>query len=175
MNSPRVTTVVGTSATDCPPKTPRTPATAATMPIAAIEPRIARLLLRHMTLDLHSRLQAGRDDRLDVVRGAERDGTAADCAPVKRSHRKRIVLACDGISWDDDDVVAPIELHIDCRGEIGQELWMAAANTDDGDEVAHSRREHTCGANRCDLLDTALKVQFRIRIQRNRRRLAHMQ
>src|SRR6266480_368725 len=108
MNSPRVTTVVGTSATDCPPKTPRTPATAATMPIAAIEPRIARLLWRHMTLHLHSGIQAGGDDRLDVVHGAERDRTTADCAPVERFHDKRLVLACDGVAWDDDDVVAPL-------------------------------------------------------------------
>src|SRR5580765_2280656 len=145
MNSPFVTAVVGTSS-DAPrlnaPLAPATPTPIARAPTQAM---IVRLLLRHMSLHEHARLQTRRDNHLVIVHRAERDGARPGAGPVHHPDRERVVAAPafarrasvdrhDGVAGYDDDVVLPFELDVNGCREIGQQLRMAPLDADNRDE-----------------------------------------
>src|ERR1051325_10802782 len=134
MNSPRVTRVVGTSIAGWLPTTLLTLAATANKPQPAIDTSIARLLRRHMTLHFRPGLEAGGHDRFHIVGGAKRDRSSA---PIRRQHRKTIVLRDDGIPRHDDDLFLALELDIHCGREVRQELGMTPLDTHNRDKVPH--------------------------------------
>src|SRR5204862_6148370 len=115
MNSPLTTTVVGTSTAAVRPNTPLTPAMRTTIARPTIRPRILRLLLRHMPLHHHARLQTGGNNHFVIVFRAERPRARPDGASVQHPHRQPVFLTHNGVAGYDDGVVCPFELHVDRR------------------------------------------------------------
>src|SRR5688500_2332401 len=113
MNSPLMTAVVGTSTTAPPPNAPLTPAMTLMMARPAAEPMMVRLLLRHMPLYRHSRLQTRRDNRFVIVHRAHCHGARADVVSVQHAYCERVSFEHDGVARHHDDVVFPFELHVD--------------------------------------------------------------
>src|SRR5688572_32933340 len=130
MNSPLMTSVVGTSTDAPPPNAPLAPARATTTARPAADTMIVRLLPRHMSLHRDSRLQTGRDNHFVIAHGTERDRARSCAVAVEHSHRIRVVPPHDRVARDDDDVVLPFELDVDSRRQIGHQLRMAALDAD---------------------------------------------
>src|SRR6188508_475210 len=130
MNSPLLTTVVGTSAAAPRPKAPLAVTIAATIasPPAAI--RMLRRLLRHMTLHYRSRFETGCNNHFVVVRGAERHRSRPRGIAIEHPHAERVVLFHDRIARHDDDVVLAFELDVNGCRQVGHELRVAALNAD---------------------------------------------
>src|ERR1700730_2232904 len=120
MNSPFVTTEVGTSSAAVRLNAPLAPATPTPIARAPTEAMILRLLLRHMSPHHYSRLQARRDNHFGIVHRAERNGACPGAIPVQHPHRERVFLAHDGVAGYNDDIVLPFELDVDSRRQIGQ-------------------------------------------------------
>src|SRR5918992_3070039 len=112
MNSPWTTADVGTSIAALPPNAPPTAAIAATIATAASERPIVRLLLRHMPLHRHTRLQARRDNHFVIAHRAERDRLRPRAAAIEHAHAeptfalRASVGRHDGIARHDEDVVS---------------------------------------------------------------------
>src|SRR5262245_15627799 len=160
MNSPLVTTVVGTSTAVPRPNAPLTPAIAATIANPPATSRMLRRLLRHMALHYRSRLEAGRDHHFVIVHGADRHRARARRIAIEHPHAERVVLFHDGIARDHDDVVFALELDVDGRRQVGHQLRMTALNADDSDEVAHAIGQHARGTYRGHLLDAAREMKI---------------
>src|SRR5687768_12754052 len=140
MNSPLMTSVVGTSTDAPPPNAPLAPARATTMARPAAEAMIVRLLPRHMSLDRNSRFQTGQDNHFVIAHRTEGDRARPCAVAVEHSHRIRVVLPSTfalrasvdkhRVAGYDDDVVLPFELDVDSRGQIGHQLRVAALDAD---------------------------------------------
>src|SRR4029453_3436506 len=134
MNSPLVTTVVGTSAAVPRPNAPLTPAIATTIASPPTARRMLRRLLRHMSLHDRSRFETGCDNHFGIVHGAESNGSRARRPAIEHPHAERVVLFHDRIARHHDDVVLAFELDVDGCRQVGHELRMTASNADEGDK-----------------------------------------
>src|ERR671912_733475 len=133
MNSPLMTSVVGTSTAELRPNAPLTPASAMTIASPATPAITVRFLSRHMPLHRDSGLEARRDDHFVIVHCAECDRVRPRAASIEDSHGEGILVSGYSVTRDDDDVVFAFELDVDRRGQIRQQLRMASLDTDGRD------------------------------------------
>src|SRR4029453_1245441 len=102
MNSPRITAVVGTSTESPRPKAPLTPAMATTIATAMSPPTNLRLLLRHMPLHRHARLETGGHHDLVVVHRPQGHRARLSPIAVHHAHGKAALLTGDRVARHDD-------------------------------------------------------------------------
>src|SRR5688500_8103696 len=117
MNSPLTTAVVGTSTPPPRPNAPLAPAMATTSATTPNPPAILRALLRDMPLHRHTLLEPRGHHNLVIAHRSQRHRARADPVAVDDAHGMVALLARDCIARHDDDVVLPLELDVDRRGE----------------------------------------------------------